>query len=115
MQTRSRGQARHRKPVPRPPPRRLAAGASAQAAPSAQAARPKLPVDAGAVTTPMAGAIKSILVKQGDSVKQGQPLVILEAMKMENQITAPVPGSVKSVDVAEGDSVTEGQILLVLE
>jgi biotin carboxyl carrier protein len=104
-------------PGPSPPPQASSAAPSAptQAAPSAQAARPKLPVDAGAVTTPMAGAIKSILVKQGDSVKQGQPLVILEAMKMENQITAPVPGSVKSVDVAEGDSVTEGQILLVLE
>jgi glutaconyl-CoA decarboxylase len=63
----------------------------------------------------MAGAIKSVLVKQGDSVKQGQSLVILEAMKMENQITAPSAGTVSSVDVAEGDSVTEGQVLVVLE
>ena len=83
-----------------------------QAAPSA---KPKLPVDTGAVTSPMAGVIKSILVKPSDSVKQGQALVILEAMKMENQITAPMAGEVKSVDVGEGDSVQEGHVLLVLE
>jgi biotin carboxyl carrier protein len=78
-------------------------------------AKPKLPIDAGAVTSPMAGTIKSVLVKPGDSVKQGQALVILEAMKMENQITAPVAGKVKSVDVKEGDSVQESHVLLVLE
>ncbi len=82
---------------------------------SAAAPKPQLPIDGGSVTSPMAGAIKSLLVKQGDSVKQSQPLVILEAMKMENQITAPVAGTVKSVDVAEGDSVQEGHVLLVLE
>ena len=84
------------------------------AAPTA-AAKPSLPAEGGSVTSPMAGAIKSVLVKQGDSVKKAQPLVILEAMKMENQITAPVDGSVARIDVAEGDSVGEGQILLVLE
>ncbi len=50
----------------------------------------------GAVTSPMAGAIKAVLVKEADEVKQGQALIILEAMKMENQITAPVAGTVKS-------------------
>ena len=85
-----------------------------QAAPAA-AAKPDLPVSGGSVTTPMSGAIKSILVKEGDAVKHGQPLVILEAMKMENQITAPVAGTVAKIDVAEGNSVTEGQVLLVLE
>jgi biotin carboxyl carrier protein len=84
------------------------------AAPTA-AAKPSLPVEGGAVTSPMAGAIKAVLVKQGDSVKQAQPLVILDAMKMENQITAPVAGTVAKVDVAAGDSVAEGQVLLVLE
>ena len=79
------------------------------------AARPQLPVDSGAVTSPMAGAIVSVLVKQGDAVTQGQALVVLEAMKMENQITAPAAGTVKSVDVAAGESVAEGHVLLVLE
>ncbi len=77
--------------------------------------KPQLPIDAGAVTSPMAGAVKSILVKESDEVKEGQALVILEAMKMENQITAPVAGTVKRVDVKEGESVQEGHVLLVLE
>lgn len=77
--------------------------------------KPQLPVDAGAVTSPMAGAIMAVLVKPGDQVKERQPLVVLEAMKMENQITAPVTGNVKSIDVNVGDSVQEGQVLLVLE
>lgn len=77
--------------------------------------KPQLPISTGAVTSPMAGTVKSVLVKQADSVKEGQPLVILEAMKMENQITAPVAGAVKSVDVKEGEQVQEGHVLLVLE
>ena len=79
------------------------------------AAKPTLPIAAGAVTSPMAGVIKSILVQQADTVKQSQPLVILDAMKMENQITAPIAGTVMSIDVAVGDSVQEAQVLLVLE
>ena len=82
---------------------------------SLQAGRPRLPIDAGAVHSPMAGVIRSILVKQGDAVPKGQPLVILEAMKMENQITAPLAGRVKSVAVVAGESVLEGQVLMVLD
>ena len=66
-------------------------------------------------TAGVAGVIKSVLVKTSDQVTQGQPLVVLEAMKMENQITAPMAGSVKSIDVDEGDSVKEGHVLLILE
>jgi glutaconyl-CoA decarboxylase len=84
--------------------------------PEAAAAKPpRRPRVAGSVTSPMAGGIKTIFVKPGDTVKQGQALVVLEAMKMENQITAPFDGMIKSVDVVEGDSVTEGHVLLVLE
>jgi biotin carboxyl carrier protein len=97
------------------PPASLAPTSPTQPAPSAAPVRAKLPVDVGAVTSPMAGAILTVLVKPGDSVKQGQPLVVLEAMKMENQITAPVAGTVKSVDVKEGESVGEGHVLVVLE
>ena len=89
--------------------------APVQPAQAADRAKPQLPIDTGAVTSPMAGAIKALLVKTGDQVKQGQPLVILEAMKMENQITAPVVGTVKSVNVAVGESVREGHVLVVLE
>lgn len=89
--------------------------ASPPLAPVAAAAKPQVPVGSGAVTSPMAGVIRSLLVKPGDSVDRGQGMVILEAMKMENQITAPVAGTVKNVDVSEGDSVAEGQVLVVLE
>lgn len=89
--------------------------APAQPPTTSAAPKPQLPIDAGAVTSPMAGVIKSVLVQPGDQVKPRQPLVILEAMKMENQITAPVAGTVKSIDVSQGDSVQEAQVLLVLE
>jgi biotin carboxyl carrier protein len=92
------------------------ASASREAAPQPAAApRPQLSADAGAVTSPMAGVIKSVLVHVGQEVKRGEPLVILEAMKMEYQITAPAAGVVKSVGVKEGDSVQESHVLVVLE
>ena len=97
------------------PPASLASTSPNQPAPSTSPTKPKLPIESGAVTSPMAGAILSVLVKPGDGVRQGQPLVVLEAMKMENQITAPVAGTVKSVDIQEGESVEEGHVLLVLE
>lgn len=70
---------------------------------------------AGAVLSPMAGVIKSILVKQGDEVTAGTVLMVLEAMKMDNKITASSAGSVSSIGVQEGDNVQEGQELLALE
>ena len=63
----------------------------------------------------MAGVIRAVLVKLTEQVKSGQPLVVLEAMKMENQITAPVAGTVTRIDVKEGESVAEGHVLVVLE
>lgn len=83
--------------------------------PVAPAAQPDMAVEVGAVTSPMAGVIRAVLVKPGEDVKQGRPLVVLEAMKMENQITAPIAGTVKVINVREGDSVQEGFVLLVLE
>lgn len=80
------------------------------------ASAPPQSVDvAGAVLSPMAGQVKSVLIKEGDAVQAGQPLVILDAMKMENKITAPQAGKVASVEVKEGQSVQEGQVLLALE
>jgi biotin carboxyl carrier protein len=68
----------------------------------------------GAVVTPMAGKIVSVKVKEGETVKQGQVLCILEAMKMENEITAPKTGTVQRVNVSEGIGVSEGDILLII-
>jgi len=63
----------------------------------------------------MAGSILVVHVSAGDQVKHGQALLVLEAMKMENQIAAPCDGTVSRLDVSPGDSVAEGHVLLVLE
>jgi biotin carboxyl carrier protein len=63
----------------------------------------------------MPGTILDIKVKPGDSVAAGQVLVILEAMKMENEIMAPGPGVVDTVQVSKGASVNAGDILLSLK
>jgi len=68
----------------------------------------------GAVTAPMTGKILSIKVKKGESVKAGQILCILEAMKMENEITTPRAGTIREVFVSEGSSVSEGEPLFMI-
>jgi biotin carboxyl carrier protein len=62
----------------------------------------------------MPGTILSINVKVGDTVKKGQVLCILEAMKMENEIMAGGDGTVATVAVSQGDSVSTGQVLIAL-
>ena len=66
------------------------------------------------LAAPLAGNIFKVLVKPGDRVTKGQPLIILEAMKMETEISAPSTGAVSSVIVKEGDAVTVGDVLLSL-
>jgi biotin carboxyl carrier protein len=102
---------------PPPTPGRPSAPPGELVPPERRPASPKplASLASGAVTSPMAGQIISILVQPGDAVKQGQPLLVLEAMKMENQITAPLPGTVKRIEVEKGESVEEGQVLVVLE
>lgn len=89
-----------------------------KAAPAPAPAAPKaVPVSAGdnTVTSPMPGTILGVKVKEGDAVKAGQLLVILEAMKMENEIVAPADGVVASVTVKEGDTVDTDATLVVLK
>jgi biotin carboxyl carrier protein len=69
----------------------------------------------GEVRALMPGRITSVLVNEGESVKEGVPLLILEAMKMQNEITSPTDGKVKSVFVREGESVKKGSILVSIE
>ena len=73
--------------------------------------------DEGAVkvTAPMPGKILSIQTAEGRRVKRGEPLVILEAMKMENEIVAPEDGVVASVHISTGDVVEAGDVLLSLD
>lgn len=66
------------------------------------------------LTAPMPGAIVEIKVQVGDSVRQGQSVVILEAMKMENDIPAPCDGKVTSITVKSGDTVESNQVLATI-
>ena len=93
------------------------AAAPAPAAPVAVApkAAPAVAVaGAGTVSAPMPGTVLDIMVKEGDVVKSGQVCVILEAMKMENELPAPCDGTVKSVNVTKGASVNTADVLVVI-
>ena len=90
-----------------------AAPAAAPAAPAAPAAAPS--AGAQTVESPMPGTVLDVKVKAGDSVTEGQVLLILEAMKMENEIVAPSAGVVDSVQVASGAAVNAGDVLVSLK
>lgn len=68
--------------------------------------------EGGRLTAPMPGKIVALLVKPGDQVEKGAPLLIMEAMKMEHTISAPAQGTVESLMYAVGDQVGEGAQLL---
>jgi len=67
------------------------------------------------VTAPVTGTVWKIQVQVGDSVNEGQALVILESMKMEMPVEAPSSGKVGKIHVAEGQAVEEGDVLVSLE
>jgi biotin carboxyl carrier protein len=77
-------------------------------------AHPSAPKGTGNIKSPLPGVILEIYVREGDSVKIGQKLLMLEAMKMENIINADKEGRVASIKVGKGDSVMEGDILIVI-
>ena len=90
--------------------------AAPKAAPAAAPAAPKASGAAGAVVikAPMPGNIVKVNCKVGDSVKRGDVLVVLEAMKMENDISAPQDGVVASIEVSQGASVVTDAIIATL-
>ena len=89
------------------------AAAAPVAAPAAAPA-PAAAAGAVSVTAPMPGNILDVKVKAGDSVKAGDTLLILEAMKMENEISAPQDGTIASVNVRKGDVVNSGDLLITM-
>ena len=76
---------------------------------------PTLPDGELAVIAPIPGLVVKVLVQVGEAVEEGQPLVILEAMKMENELRSMRSGVVKSVNVAPGQRVEQNAALLILE
>jgi biotin carboxyl carrier protein len=66
------------------------------------------------VSAPLPGTILEVAVREGDSVTAGQVLVIIEAMKMENEITSPQSGIIAQVLVSKGASVNTGDVMLVI-
>lgn len=115
-------------PAPQAAPAAAPAPAPAAPAPKVEAAKPEAPkaeapkaapaaaAPAGGtpVKSPLPGVIADLKVAVGDKVKNGQTVLILEAMKMENEITAEADGTVTSIAVAKGDSVMEGAVLLTI-
>jgi biotin carboxyl carrier protein len=75
---------------------------------------PSAPKGTGNIKSPLPGVILDIYVREGDMVKIGQKLLMLEAMKMENIINADKEGRVSALKVGKGDSVMEGDILIVI-
>ena len=101
------------KAAPKPVTRPASAPKTSTGAPVV--ARPAATSSKSGIKSPLPGVILDIKVKEGDTVKKGQLVAILEAMKMENNINADKDGVVSAVKVNKGDSVLEGTDLIIIE
>ena len=101
------------KAAPKPVTRPASAPKTSTGAPVV--ARPAATSSKSGIKSPLPGVILDIKVKEGDTVKKGQLIAILEAMKMENNINADKDGVVSAVKVNKGDSVLEGTDLIIIE
>ena len=92
------------------------AKSAAPAAAAAPVAKPAAPAGGAGTTvsSPLPGVILDVCVKEGDAVKRGQTVMVLEAMKMENAIEATADGTVTAIKVGKGDSVLEGAPLVII-
>lgn len=103
-------------PVPQAPVAAapVAVAAAPAAAPAAAAPAPAAVAAGTVVPAPLPGNVFAIKVKEGDAVKAGDVLVIIEAMKMENEVCAPSDGVVKQIAVSKGALVATGDTLVVI-
>ncbi len=104
-------------PVAQAPAPQVAAPAAAPVAPVAEEATPApapVAASADAQLSPMPGTILKVLVKEGDAVKANQPLMVLEAMKMENEIVATQDGTVAGIHVTLGQIINAGDALITI-
>lgn len=101
-------------PVAQSAPAPVAAPTAASPAPAPQAAPTSSGPVAGAMSAPMPGTILDIKVSVGQSVKAGDILIILEAMKMENEIVAPTDGKIVQIHTSKGSAVSTGDALITL-
>ena len=94
----------------------VAVAAPVAAAPAPKAAPAPVALAAGdtSINAPMPGKVSKVNVKVGDTIKKGDVVLILEAMKMQNEITSPVAGTIKVVNPSNGDNVKPGQLLVVI-
>ncbi len=91
------------------------AAAPKAAAPAPAAAPTTVPAEGGVVSSPMPGTVLRVNVNVGDAVKKGQVLLIVEAMKMENEIAAPADGVVSQIPAPAGTHVETGAALIVIK
>ena len=75
----------------------------------------KAPLSSGAVVSPIPGTIIKILKKEGDQVKTGDVVLVLEAMKMENEVVSPANGKIKKMNCSAGSTVAGGELLFEVE
>lgn len=99
------------RPVPDAQPVQPVAAAQAEAAPQKVEAPADIPSSGTKINAPMPGKIISVKVGPGQTVKRGDVLMVLEAMKMENEIQAPLAGTITAIAVSEGSSVNAGALL----
>ena len=102
-------------PVTAAPAAPVQTAAPAPATPAPAAAPAPVVTGGTAVNSPMPGTILDVKVNVGDTVAEGQVLMILEAMKMENDIVAPVAGKVAAINVKKGDSVNSNDALASIQ
>ncbi|MBQ9665059.1 MAG: acetyl-CoA carboxylase biotin carboxyl carrier protein subunit [Bacteroidaceae bacterium] len=103
------------KPVAQPKPVVRAVAAPVKTVEAPKAAQEAVAAGVSAVRSPLPGTVNEVRVTVGQAIKKGETVVVLEAMKMENNIDADRDGKVKEVKVQKGDTVMEGAILVTIE